>query len=58
MSNETPDPQADPQSKAPTPPEQAGSDDEPKPDLTTPGGRFWELPLDAEETEALTFNGF
>jgi hypothetical protein len=58
MSNQMPDPQTEPRPKAPTPADRPRSDDEPEPDLTTPGGRFWELPLDEEEMEALSFNGF
>jgi hypothetical protein len=58
MSNEIPVSHTEPTPKAPTLPDDEGTEYEPEPDLTTPGGRFWELPLDPQETEALSFRGF
>ena len=58
MKNDALDPHTDPELKVPQAPDEAQPADEPEPDLTTPGGRFWELPLTPEEKQALTFRGY
>ena len=50
MKNDEPQPQNPP---VPPIPDEDVDADYPEPTLTTPGGRFWEIPLDPQQQKAL-----